>query len=95
MAKRETDSSRAGTAEKTNVTEKMQQAGSNTASTRPPHAVKEVSTGKPKRSAAPTHEQISERAKAIWRQRGSVPGEDERNWLEAEHQLLEQEAGAS
>ncbi len=34
-----------------------------------------------------THEQIEERAKLIWKQRGCVPGEDERNWYEAETQL--------
>ncbi|MBN2132628.1 MAG: DUF2934 domain-containing protein [Sedimentisphaerales bacterium] len=35
----------------------------------------------------PTREQIAERAEAIWRQRGCVPGEDEQNWYEAEAQL--------
>ncbi|MBN1974821.1 MAG: DUF2934 domain-containing protein [Sedimentisphaerales bacterium] len=34
-----------------------------------------------------THEQISERAKLIWQNRGCIPGEDERNWKEAETQL--------
>jgi len=34
-----------------------------------------------------THEQIAERAKQIWQQRGCKPGEDEQNWLEAEAQL--------
>lgn len=91
MATKETGNSRAGTAGKTNVTEKIRQTGSSAGSTRPPLGVKEVSTTKTKRSAAPTYEQISERAKAIWQQRGCRPGEDERNWLEAERQLLEQE----
>jgi hypothetical protein len=36
---------------------------------------------------APTHEQIAERAKMIWQQRGCIPGEDEQNWYEAETQL--------
>ena len=34
-----------------------------------------------------TYEQISERAKLIWQQRGCISGEDERNWNEAENQL--------
>ena len=34
-----------------------------------------------------THEQIAERAWCIWQNRGCSPGEDERNWLEAEAQL--------
>jgi len=37
-----------------------------------------------------THEQIAERAKAIWRERGCVPGFDEQNWCEAETQLKEE-----
>jgi len=35
----------------------------------------------------PTHEQIAERAKAIWIQRGRIPGQDQANWYEAESQL--------
>jgi len=35
----------------------------------------------------PTHEQISRRAHEIWLKRGSKPGQDEQNWLEAEAQL--------
>lgn len=34
-----------------------------------------------------THERIAERAWVIWQNRGCSPGEDERNWLEAESQL--------
>ena len=35
----------------------------------------------------PTHEQISRRAHEIWLKRGSKPGQDEQNWLEAEAEL--------
>ena len=34
-----------------------------------------------------TQERIAERARALWQQRGCRPGEDERNWHEAEAQL--------
>ena len=34
-----------------------------------------------------THERIAERAFAIWQNRDCIPGEDERNWNEAENQL--------
>ncbi|MBN1361680.1 MAG: DUF2934 domain-containing protein [Sedimentisphaerales bacterium] len=44
-------------------------------------------------SARITHEQIEERAKAIWRQHGCAPGEDERNWYEAETQLKRELGG--
>jgi hypothetical protein len=36
------------------------------------------------------HERIAERAWVIWQNRGCSPGEDERNWLEAEAQLREE-----
>ncbi|MBN2130785.1 MAG: DUF2934 domain-containing protein [Sedimentisphaerales bacterium] len=36
---------------------------------------------------AATHEQIAERARAIWQQRGCPSGEDEKIWYEAEAQL--------
>ena len=38
----------------------------------------------------PTHEQISERAKAIWKERGEPSGQDDDIWFEAERQLEEQ-----
>ena len=41
-----------------------------------------------------THEQIAERAKAIWMSRGCVPGHDEQNWLDAEAQLRSELVGA-
>lgn len=34
-----------------------------------------------------THERIAKRAWEIWIKRGCRPGEDERNWIEAENQL--------
>jgi hypothetical protein len=33
------------------------------------------------------HEQIAERAKTIWEQKGRVTGQDQVNWCEAEAQL--------
>jgi len=38
-------------------------------------------------ATALTHEQIAERAWAIWQSRGCRPKEDEQNWHEAETQL--------
>ncbi len=34
-----------------------------------------------------THEQIAERARALWLASGCLAGRDEQNWLEAEAQL--------
>ncbi len=39
---------------------------------------------------AATHEQIAERAKAIWVQGGRVGGQDQADWYEAEAQLRAQ-----
>jgi hypothetical protein len=35
----------------------------------------------------PTHKQIEDRAREIWRRKGCPIGQDEQNWLEAETQL--------
>jgi len=40
-----------------------------------------------KNRPAATHEQIAERARAIWQQRGCPSGEDETIWYAAESQL--------
>jgi len=39
-------------------------------------------------SRTPTHEQISERARQIYKATGQVEGRDMDNWLQAEKQLL-------
>lgn len=36
---------------------------------------------------SPTHEEISQRAQELWRERGSPEGQDNEIWLEAERQL--------
>ena len=50
-----------------------------------------VRTQDDKPSTAPTrtltHDQVAERARRIWQERGCPHGEDERNWREAEKQL--------
>jgi hypothetical protein len=38
-------------------------------------------------NSKPTHEEIAQRARAIYEQKGRVPGHDLENWLEAEAQL--------
>ena len=38
-------------------------------------------------TTGPTHEQIAQRAEAIWHKRGRPTGQDEQNWHEAEAQL--------
>jgi hypothetical protein len=52
---------------------------------RPQAQVKEIVTSK--KNVVITHQQIEERAKKIWQQKGCPMGQDEKNWLEAEAQL--------
>ena len=40
--------------------------------------------------ARPTENQIAARARAIYEERGSAPGHDLENWLQAESELLHQ-----
>jgi hypothetical protein len=42
------------------------------------------------RKAAPSQEQIAERAKSIWMKNGCQSGRDRENWLEAERQLRQE-----
>jgi hypothetical protein len=46
-----------------------------------------ISQGRTSPATRLTHEQIAERAKALWLASGCLPGRDEQNWLEAEAQL--------
>jgi hypothetical protein len=43
--------------------------------------------GQSKAEKVLTHERIAKRAWEIWMKRGCRPGEEERNWIEAETQL--------
>jgi len=43
--------------------------------------------------AAPTHDQIAQRAREIWERRGHPQGQDREIWLEAEAQLAKETGG--
>ena len=92
MTTRQTNNLSAAAVKK-NQTTKKQQTKSGKLSTKTIRASGKSSTVKTKKQVVPTHERISERAKAIWQQRNCMPGEDERNWFEAENQLIKQELG--
>lgn len=51
------------------------------------HAESQAGGGAATATLELTHEQIAERARRIWEQRGRPDGEDDRNWREAERQL--------
>lgn len=42
------------------------------------------------KTSGPTHQQIADRAKEIWRKKGCPAGQDEMNWYEAEAQLKQE-----
>ena len=42
------------------------------------------------RKAGPTHDQVAERARAIWTKSGCQAGRDVENWIEAERQLRQE-----
>jgi hypothetical protein len=84
------NSSRTTAAKRNQATNDDQQAKFGKRSTRTIQTSGKSSAVKVEKQVIPTHEQISERAKAIWQQRGCVQGEDERNWYEAENQLMKQ-----
>ena len=46
-----------------------------------------VQSPSPRASKTPSHDEISNRAQAIWQSRGCPAGMDEQIWLEAEAQL--------
>jgi len=87
MARKQTSESRNTTKSKSNVTPLKPQSQASTRSTS-----SGPGTGKMKKAepVTLTHEQIAERAKGIWRERGCQTGQDESNWLEAEKQLKQE-----
>jgi hypothetical protein len=87
MAKRQTSSAHTAKTRTNDVAEQRQQSTSGRADTKASRVAEQEPAKQTKKTVVPTHDQISERAKAIWRERGCVAGEDQSNWFEAERQL--------
>jgi hypothetical protein len=87
MAKRQNSSTKTAKTKKNSATEKKQQTTSGSRDIKIPQVSGETLTKQTQKTVIPTYDQISERAKTIWQQRGCTPGEDQRNWFEAEVQL--------
>jgi hypothetical protein len=87
MAKRQNNSIRTGKTQKYDVTEEKQKTTFGTRDIKTSPVAEKDPIKQTRKPVVLTHEQISERAKVIWQQRGCIPGEDQRNWFEAEHQL--------
>jgi hypothetical protein len=96
MAKKETRKTtgaggRRGESAKKTGTRKQPSRGEETPHARSTEA--EETGGTATATLSITHEQIAERARQIWEERGRPQGEDERNWREAERQLREELGG--
>jgi hypothetical protein len=87
MAKRQNNNTPMGKIQRDYVAEEKQKTISDIRDIKISPVAEKDSIKQTKKTVVPTHEQISERAKVIWQQRGCLKGEDERNWFEAEHQL--------
>jgi hypothetical protein len=87
MAKRQNSNTHTVKTQKNDAKEEKQQITTSSRDIKISQVAGETSTKQTQKTVAPTYEQISERAKVIWQQRGCTPGEDQRNWFEAEIQL--------
>jgi Protein of unknown function (DUF2934) len=54
----------------------------------------EVENQEPEREALPTHDQIADRARELWKARGDREGSAEQDWLQAEAELRTRRTGS-
>jgi hypothetical protein len=90
MAKKQTSNATKNITSKLNAPEKNQSFSSGERSKEQIKISEIKKTEQKQQELMLTHEQISERAKAIWQQRGCPSGDDQRNWFEAENQLKQE-----
>jgi len=88
MAKKPMNNYQSNATQKIDVTNKQSQYSSNVPSGKPVSVMERPSTRQ--KNVVLTHEQIAERAKNIWIERGCPANQDEQNWLEAENQLKQE-----
>lgn len=82
MAKRQTNNSQKST--------KQEETSYNRQSEKSVAVAEKPSSRQSKSPAGPTYEQIAERAKNLWQERGCPPDQDEKNWYDAENQLKQE-----
>jgi hypothetical protein len=87
MAKKQMNNSQRSTAESVDVMKKQEHMSSNIQSNKSVAVADKPSVKQTREHTAPTYEQIAERAKKLWRERGCPPNQDEKNWYDAENQL--------
>ena len=94
MAKKQTNYSSKSTEEKLNSSKRQEHMSSSIQHNKSVAVADKPSAKQAKANANPTYEQIAERAKRIWQQRGCPSDQDDKNWYDAEKQL-KQELGVS
>ncbi len=90
MAKKNTINNQGISSQKMNIPNTKPQFTSNIKTVNPVSAVKSSSTIPQQKIVNPTYEQIAERAKSIWMNRGCPNGQDEKIWFDAESQLKQE-----
>ena len=90
MAKKFANNKKDNSSQKIIVSEKKPQFSSNIKTVNPVSSTQSSSSKAVKNIVALTHEQVAERAKTIWMNRGCPTNQDEKNWYEAESQLKQE-----
>jgi hypothetical protein len=87
MANKQTNDSRRSTVQKMDFYNERQGFNPDTHTAKRSQAGVESSPGQRKETVTLTNEQVAERAKALWKQRGCPTGQDLNIWLDAENEL--------
>jgi hypothetical protein len=87
MANSKMSSSYKGSTQKKDVSDEKQQANTAVRTAERVQTILDPPSKQKNQPVTLNHEQVAERAKAIWKQRGCPSGQDEQNWFEAEKQL--------
>jgi hypothetical protein len=90
MAKRQTNSSQKSATQNPDVTRKREEPSSVRQSEKSVTVTEKPSAAQRKAHVELTYEQIAERAKNLWKQRGCPPNQDDQNWYDAENQLKQE-----
>jgi hypothetical protein len=94
MAKKQMNYYSKNADEKTDTSKRQEQSSSSMQSEKSVAVAEKPSARQVKTPVSLTFEQIAERAKILWKERGCPSGQDDKNWYDAEKQL-KKELGVS
>lgn len=90
MAKKQMNYYSKSSEDKLDTSKKQEPVSSSMQSDKSVAVAEKPSARQAKTPASPTFEQIAERAKRLWQQRGCPSGQDDKNWHDAESQLKQE-----